>query len=690
MRTIPSASTRKSRETMYPNSPMSSLCPLPRRVLRSLIIPLTDVPSSRSPAGSAIVSRTRIFSTTFLSSSGFVSRCQSCRRKFKLKGGPKADPDSETLPPWPGYDAVKKWTKKANIFDKDFLIVPINEDYHWYLAVIYRPRGFLQQAKSVETLEKDEPDEKGSTDERGKSEPVDPDDSIDPIDSLHGPMDIDEASNEIQSLTLSAQGSPEKPTNDDVEMDDQAKSSDEKPNWPILDGDDCWIFTFDSLGGSHKAVLSHLNRYLLYEAHDKGRLTGLSLNAGRYVEAKVPGQPNFSDCGLFLVHYASQLLKHTEETLRFLQRPPPRYKAPNRLAWEQDMKTVWREDETKAMRQAWLQDIDDITGIWNSIQGIKPEEPIATAPAQMVPEIPPPSLPPQLSQQRTVSTRRRTESPIKQRDPVTETRHLSVPLNSDPANSNLAPELFNLSRSRQATSPPSRSRSRSHSRTMSAAIDPELYESEVPEPVEDRVEDAAESRARSTSMSDYDEEDNFVGSPLDNLGGQRSTPSNGIYHSSPHRSNRVAGSRLGQSRIPSYDDRAERSVSTEEEQEPVEPRDGDLVDSTEITPRPAMRASSLDPSRRTGIPLITYSSRSKRPAEPSPVNQRKHPRLSEPPSDIDPDIMRADEDVQHHLPVPPAKPGHSRSASDQAPLAPDPATGKSVEAAILVDSSDEE
>lgn len=28
---------------------------------------------------------------------------------------------------WPGYESVKKWTKNRNIFEKQFVIVPINE-----------------------------------------------------------------------------------------------------------------------------------------------------------------------------------------------------------------------------------------------------------------------------------------------------------------------------------------------------------------------------------------------------------------------------------------------------------------------------------------------------------------------------------------------------------------------------------
>jgi Ulp1 family protease len=41
-----------------------------------------------------------------------------------------------------GYKKVCKWVK-CDIFQKKYLIVPINEDFHWYLAIIYEPENFM-------------------------------------------------------------------------------------------------------------------------------------------------------------------------------------------------------------------------------------------------------------------------------------------------------------------------------------------------------------------------------------------------------------------------------------------------------------------------------------------------------------------------------------------------------------------
>ena len=42
-----------------------------------------------------------------------------------------------------GYEKVCKWVK-CDIFQKKYLIVPINEDLHWYLAIIYKPEHLMR------------------------------------------------------------------------------------------------------------------------------------------------------------------------------------------------------------------------------------------------------------------------------------------------------------------------------------------------------------------------------------------------------------------------------------------------------------------------------------------------------------------------------------------------------------------
>ena len=37
------------------------------------------------------------------------------------------------------HAVVARWTKNVNLFEKDFVLVPVNMSYHWSLTVIVRP-----------------------------------------------------------------------------------------------------------------------------------------------------------------------------------------------------------------------------------------------------------------------------------------------------------------------------------------------------------------------------------------------------------------------------------------------------------------------------------------------------------------------------------------------------------------------
>ncbi|MCO5587696.1 hypothetical protein L7F22_041647 [Adiantum nelumboides] len=43
------------------------------------------------------------------------------------------------------YELVKKWTAKVDIFSKKYLVIPINENLHWYLAIVINPHYILRK-----------------------------------------------------------------------------------------------------------------------------------------------------------------------------------------------------------------------------------------------------------------------------------------------------------------------------------------------------------------------------------------------------------------------------------------------------------------------------------------------------------------------------------------------------------------
>ncbi|GAA5869386.1 hypothetical protein JCM8547_008660 [Rhodosporidiobolus lusitaniae] len=46
------------------------------------------------------------------------------------------------------YRLVEKWTKRIKLFEKKFVVVPINEHLHWYLAIIVNPAAILHPPKN--------------------------------------------------------------------------------------------------------------------------------------------------------------------------------------------------------------------------------------------------------------------------------------------------------------------------------------------------------------------------------------------------------------------------------------------------------------------------------------------------------------------------------------------------------------
>ena len=43
------------------------------------------------------------------------------------------------------HERVRKWTKNVDIFDQDFVLVPIHDTAHWSLAIICQPGTLLRK-----------------------------------------------------------------------------------------------------------------------------------------------------------------------------------------------------------------------------------------------------------------------------------------------------------------------------------------------------------------------------------------------------------------------------------------------------------------------------------------------------------------------------------------------------------------
>ncbi|XP_046432361.1 uncharacterized protein LOC124185514 isoform X5 [Neodiprion fabricii] len=166
------------------------------------------------------------------------------------------------------HSGVQKWTKDVNIFEKDFIIIPINERSHWIVAIICFP-------------------------------------------GLAGEVDVHRSAAD-DGMVETRSSNPEIPMT--RKLQSARKSTQEVWKLPC-------ILIFDSLHGfgEYTKVLLALQEYLSCEYLAK---TGIKdtffLNMTNAVCPEVPQQSNSSDCGIYLLHYVE----------RFFQDPIKDYNLP--------------------------------------------------------------------------------------------------------------------------------------------------------------------------------------------------------------------------------------------------------------------------------------------------------------------------------------------------------------------------
>ncbi|KAF9585203.1 hypothetical protein BGW38_003448 [Lunasporangiospora selenospora] len=243
------------------------------------------------------------------------------------------------------YEAIKSWTNKVDLFSKKYIIVPIHENLHWYLAIITNPGLLLREpdqsttsspsiGSSSEAESKLRPMNGSAAAATGDTEPAteEPENSVSATATEFKDAVADSA---FQSLLHR-----EKPA---------AKSS-KLSQTPLIDPESKpYIIVLDSLEGSHPNVFKSLRSYLQQELlHRKN--VDLSITSkvipGRY--AKCPQQKNFCDCGLYLLHYAESFLQHPSQLLTVI------------LNKSEDP-TYWGLDELKEKRERYREIVSELT-----------------------------------------------------------------------------------------------------------------------------------------------------------------------------------------------------------------------------------------------------------------------------------------------------------------------------------------
>ncbi|KAG8774326.1 hypothetical protein FRC12_002049 [Ceratobasidium sp. 428] len=291
------------------------------------------------------------------------------------------------------YNSVKKWTSKFDLFKKKFIIVPINEHLHWYLAVICFPEHVLRAPapqpvpqptrktrSSNAGAAKD--DEQGGSPESGSILNAEQDSIVD-VDAgsptEQGPMEVDnDLAERSQTLVIGDVDMTPVPPDAEINVDMRPVEAPATP--PVLDMTDddphdatqdnanaqkCWILIFDSLRGKHTRTIRILREYLQAEAQErygKNVETKDSKLSGGLIEDKhlpVPEQPNWCDCGVYLLHYVEAFV---ESPLDLLTLPSPKRKSPPEEVVKYNR--LWRKEELDNKRKDFRQTVNELSAEW--------------------------------------------------------------------------------------------------------------------------------------------------------------------------------------------------------------------------------------------------------------------------------------------------------------------------------------
>lgn len=186
------------------------------------------------------------------------------------------------------YENVRSWTSKANLFSKDFIIIPINHKIHWFVAIVYNLPALLKNKT----------------------------------------QDSDENSSVQTSSTSDSQTSPESSI---------SRPKPAKEKLAFNKETDCKIFFCDSLRKHHYNYhVKNLRDFFYEEAKDKlnqeidvDRISGVSVT--------VPQQNNLSDCGVYLIHYIELFLQDPYRCIELFLDDSPESQRALEIYWSNEM-----------------------------------------------------------------------------------------------------------------------------------------------------------------------------------------------------------------------------------------------------------------------------------------------------------------------------------------------------------------
>ncbi|TCD69028.1 hypothetical protein EIP91_009091 [Steccherinum ochraceum] len=169
----------------------------------------------------------------------------------------------------------------------------------------------------------------------------------------------------VESFYATSVSAPGKRKEEDIDLDISISvecPEEDEPPIEVLDTDAQrpFVFTFDSLGSKHPKAANVLSEYLAMEAKDKKGIEQTTSPKSR--TALVPYQPNYCDCGIYVLHFVKMFMGDPLKFMRIAQtRTSGKYSAVDRNA-------DWDSAAIAGLRDSLTQRTLELSGEWRKLK----------------------------------------------------------------------------------------------------------------------------------------------------------------------------------------------------------------------------------------------------------------------------------------------------------------------------------
>lgn len=208
-----------------------------------------------------------------------------------------------------GYDGVKGWTTKIDVTSFDYIVVPINQSAHWYVAIICNPGALLPEEIAEQSHDAAHATAIGAEDQAQASGQGEGNTKLETVTSSLAHISFDE-----QQVDDSTAHDLENPKT--ISSAKKSKAVRKGPGPRRYDPKDPRVIVLDSLDGAHTNVATTLKTYLKNEIKQRKNVD-IELPQQFGMAAKdIPFQTNFTDCGIYLLGYLEEFMKDPYEFTR--------------------------------------------------------------------------------------------------------------------------------------------------------------------------------------------------------------------------------------------------------------------------------------------------------------------------------------------------------------------------------------